>query len=101
MKREQVLRKVIFDYLGFFHHKDVDKYKEEIIKFQKEHSSLTNDEFFSKFQEQFAMTETLHKALSRQYLSKIASSVNTIKIILIIYFILSVIVAGFAVNSFV
>ena len=93
MKKEEVLGKVIFDYRDFFKNKDVENYKEEISKFHQENASLTEDEFFKLFNEKFGMTETLHKALSREYLSRISSSVKTIKNIIIVYFILSIIAA--------
>jgi hypothetical protein len=93
MEREEVLGKVIFDYRDFFFNKNIERYKVKITKFIEENKKLDNDDFFKKFNEEFAMVDILHKALSREYLSRISSSVKTIKMIVVIYFILSVIAA--------
>jgi hypothetical protein len=93
MKRGEVLGKAIADYRTFFYNKDVDDYKKTITEFIRANEALSDDEFFTKFNQQFGMVETLHKALSREYLSRIASGVNTIKIIAIIYLVASIIAA--------
>ena len=99
MKIHQVLGKAIFDYRAFFSGKDVDVYRDQISEFIKANSDLSNDEFCRKFEDQFVMTRVLHNALSREYLSRIASDVRVIKIILVIFTVLSVIGAIAIMNS--
>ena len=91
MKRGEIAGRAIFDFKKHLSYADVDDYKKGITEFIRENKELSDDKFFKKFDEQFGMIDVLHKTYSRMYLAKIASSVNTIKIIAVIYLIASII----------
>ncbi len=91
MKRGEIAGKLMFDFRKHFYTEDLNDYKKGITEFIRENKELSDDDFFKKFDEHFGMINVLHKAYSREYLAKIASSVNTIKIIAVIYLIASII----------
>lgn len=93
MKRGEVLGKAIFDYRTFFFNKDVDEYKKSITEFIRANESLTDDEFFDKFEKEFATVRVLHQALSRGYLAKISNSLDFIKAVIIVSIIISIVAA--------
>lgn len=93
MNRNKLLGKLIFDYKMFFDNQEVNDYKTEMSTFLKENKDLSDDEFFKKFQDTFHMTKSIDNAISRSYLMRIASDIKTIKTIIVIYFILSIIAA--------
>lgn len=93
MKREEVLGKLIFDYRRFFFNKDVDDYKKGITEFMRENKDLSDDEFFEKFEKQFATVRVVNEALIKVYLSKIANSLDFIKTIIIISIVISILAA--------
>ncbi len=91
MKREEIAERFMFDFHKHFYTGDLREYKKGIIEFICENSELSDDEFFKKFDEQLGMITVFDKMFSRMYLAKIASSVNTIKVIAIIYLIATII----------
>ena len=91
MEKREILGKVIFDYRRFFSNKKVNEYRDLMQKFIDENSTLPNDEFLKKFQQEFTTVDVLHKAFSREYLSRISSDVRTIKSIIVVILILSII----------
>ena len=91
MKRTEVLGKAITDFGTFFYDSEVTEYKKTITEFIRANENLPDEEFYDKFEKQFATVKVLNQALSRIYLSRIASGVNTIKVIAIIYLVGSII----------
>ena len=95
MNKSDLLSKVIFDYRKFFYNDQVDEYKKEMSAFLNENKELGDDDFYKKFDEKFYTSSFIDKMLSRIYLSKISADVKVIKVIVVIYFIASI-VGGFA-----
>ena len=91
MKREEILDKIMFDYYEHFSTGDLEEYEKIVTQFISENKELSDDEFFKKIDEHLGVATVFNKMLSRMYLAKIASSVNIIKVIVIIYFIASII----------
>ena len=90
MNRNSLLGKMIFDYKNFFENQEVNEYKTQMSAFLKENKDLTDDEFFKKFQDTFHMIKSIDSAINRSYIMRMASDVKTIKNIVVIYFILSI-----------
>jgi len=95
MNRNKILGKLVFDYNKFFNAKDVKKHCEEFTEFNLNNKELSNDECYERFQIFYLKSDLINSAISRKYLSNIASIVKTIKIIVVIYFIDSFIGAFF------
>lgn len=91
MKRTEILGKAVFDFKTFFYDNEVDEYKKTLTEFIRQNEDMPDEEFYEKFQKQFATIKVLDQSFSRLYLSRIASDVKTIRIIAVIYLIASII----------
>lgn len=75
-------------------------YLSDIAKFVKKNEGLSDEQLFEKFKNEFPMLFFLHEAGKQKTLNKIQRNTNAVKIIIIIYLVLTIIGAFLYITQF-
>ncbi len=88
MKKSFLLEKL---FSGYEYNSEINSLKESILSEEKQNKSDDINEFAKKIKSEYPQFEIIHQAFIRNRVDKICSAVVTIKIIVIIAFVASII----------
>jgi uncharacterized membrane protein len=92
MNKKDLLNLMVSDYKKFFQPKDLDEYETKMVAFLNENEELSIEDFFEKMKKEMPAMKTIDLTISRIYLSKIATNIDIITKVVLIFVILSIVV---------
>lgn len=93
MKNSELFEKVIKYYRNSFTVSEFDEFKTEISEFFVENKSLANNAILKLLDDKFHHLQFKDRILIRSHITKISKDVSTIKTIVVIYFVCSLLAA--------
>lgn len=93
MNKHDIIDRLTNNYFVFYELRDIEKLKSQLTEFAAQNEGLTDEQFYKKVEETYPHLRVMDRTIELAYLSRISSNTNVIKIIAVIYFLLSIVAA--------